>query len=508
MNVLEICSALFCLVGVGYANLRWWRVAQREHYHSGAASVFSRRWTMVSPLNTLLRFIGLGGLLLSPISFLGGILVGAVGIVGPFGLSVKGRTAKLVWTRRMKTLAGITVVLQAIPIALGVAVGQPVAGVALAAYFSPLFIDGAMKIATPWERRNAQQFVVSAKKRLQSVNPLVVAITGSYGKTSTKQYVAHLASAAKSTFASPASFNNRGGLSKAVNEQLAPGTEVFVAEMGAYGKGEIAELCDIFPPTIAVMTAIGPVHLERFGSEEVIVEAKSEIFVKASVCVLNVDDARIAALVEPLTAQGKKVWRVGSITEDVDVRVAVDGKRRIVTIQGRTVFDGEMPESPPTNVACAVAVGAELGVADASFAERLPTLPIPQHRQEVATSPEGVVVIDDTFNANPASVRRVLELLGQQQSSEKRVLVTPGMVELGRRQNEENQAFAKEATAIATHMVVVGKTNRIALLAGAKEGGLSPMVVDTLPDAVAWVRQHVGQGDAVAYVNDLPDHYA
>jgi UDP-N-acetylmuramoyl-tripeptide--D-alanyl-D-alanine ligase len=506
MSTVEICAALFCLIGVAYANIRWWRVAQREHYHSGAASTFSRRWTMVSPLNTLMRFIGLGGLLLSPVSFLGGVLVGTVAIVSPFGLSVKGRTAKLVWTRRMKTLGAITVVLQLMFIVVGTAVGQPVPGVALAAYFSPMFVDLAMAIAAPWEKRNAQQFVVSAKKRLQSVNPLVVAITGSYGKTSTKQYVAHLASAAKSTFASPASFNNRGGLSKAVNEQLSPGTEVFVAEMGAYGKGEIAELCEIFPPQISVMTAIGPVHLERFGSEETIVEAKSEIFVNASVCVLNVDDARIAALVDGLRAQGKKVWRCGSVTEDVDVRVQADGKHRTVSIQGRTVFDGEMPEAPPTNVACAVAVAAELGVPDAAFAERLPNLPVPQHRQEVAVSPEGVTVIDDTFNANPASVRRVLELLAQQ-TAERKVLVTPGMVELGRRQNEENQSFAKEATATVTDIVVVGQTNRPSLLAGAREGGLTPVVVNTLPDAVAWVRQHVGQGDAVAYVNDLPDHF-
>jgi UDP-N-acetylmuramoyl-tripeptide--D-alanyl-D-alanine ligase len=364
-----------------------------------------------------------------------------------------------------------------------------------------------MSITAPYEKKNAYKFVVSAKKRLQQINPLVIAITGSYGKTSTKQYVAHLVSAAKSTFASPASFNNRGGLSMAVNNQLTPGTEVFVAEMGTYGKGEIAELCEIFPPEIAVMTAIGPVHLERMGSEENIVAAKSEIFVKASVCVLNVDNPLIAALVDGLKAQGKKVWRVGSITEDADVRVVQEGRRRIVTIEGRQIFDGETPEAPATNIACAVAVAAQVGVTDAQIAERLPSLPIPQHRQEVAVTEEGLTVIDDTFNANPASVRRVLELLGQQGEDNKKVLVTPGMVELGKRQNDENQMFAKEATSTVTDLVVVGKTNRIALMAGAREGGITPVVVDTLPDAVAWVRNNTSRGDAVAYVNDLPDHF-
>lgn len=507
MSIPDIVVAVALVVCAGVSDLRWWRVAQREHYLSGSASRFSHRWTMVNPANMFLRLIGILGVVAASVTWAGGIVVGAVAVIAPIGLSVKGRTAKLAWTRRMKTLGAVTVVLQLLPAIAGAVSGYIVAGVALSAYFVPLILDLAMSITAPYEKKNAYKFVVSAKKRLQQINPLVIAITGSYGKTSTKQYVAHLVSAAKSTFASPASFNNRGGLSMAVNNQLTPGTEVFVAEMGTYGKGEIAELCDIFPPEIAVMTAIGPVHLERMGSEENIVEAKSEIFVKASVCVLNVDHPLIAARVDGLKAQGKKVWRVGSVTEDADVRVVQDGKRRIVTVEGRQIFDGETPEAPNTNIACAVAVAVQVGVTDQQIAERLPTLPIPQHRQEVAVTEEGLTVIDDTFNANPASVRRVLELLGQQGEENKKVLVTPGMVELGKRQNDENQMFAKEATATVTDLIVVGKTNRIALVAGAREGGLSPIVVDTLPDAVAWVRKNTSQGDAVAYVNDLPDHF-
>ena len=95
----------------------------------------------------------------------------------------------------------------------------------------------------------------------------MVAITGSFGKTSTKGYVADLVGDSKTVVASPASFNNRAGLAWAVNEQLADATEVFVAEMGTYGRGEISELCSWIRPDIAVITAVGPVHLERFGSE-------------------------------------------------------------------------------------------------------------------------------------------------------------------------------------------------------------------------------------------------
>ena len=114
----------------------------------------------------------------------------------------------------------------------------------------------------------------------------MVAITGSYGKTTTKQYTAHLLSGSFRVVASPASFNNRMGLARAINEQLAPGTEVFIAEMGTYGRGEIAELCTWIRPEVSAIVAIGPVHLERFKTEERIVSAKSEILDGAKVGVL------------------------------------------------------------------------------------------------------------------------------------------------------------------------------------------------------------------------------
>ena len=122
--------------------------------------------------------------------------------------------------------------------------------------------------------------------------------------------------------ATPASFNNRAGLARAVNEHLADGTEVFVAEMGTYGPGEIADLCRWCPPAIAVITAIGPVHLERFGSEDRIVEAKAEITVPAADVVLQVDDPRLAALADRAEAAGQAGLPVlGRPTAAADVAV-------------------------------------------------------------------------------------------------------------------------------------------------------------------------------------------
>ena len=118
----------------------------------------------------------------------------------------------------------------------------------------------------------------SAEQRLPGGgSPVTVAITGSFGKTTTKLYVRHLVAGQRSVLASPASFNNTGGLARTLNEHLTPGTEVFVAEMGTYGPGEIRKMCAWVQPSIGVIVNIGPVHLERMRSLDGVVKAKAEI---------------------------------------------------------------------------------------------------------------------------------------------------------------------------------------------------------------------------------------
>ena len=202
---------------------------------------------------------------------------------------------------------------------------------ALGACAVPFVVDAAAALLSPIERRLVTPYVTAAQSRLAQVAPTVVAITGSFGKTSTKQHVAHLLAGSRTVVASPASFNNRAGLARAVNEQLLPGTDVFVAEMGTYGKGEIAELCRWCPPSIAVITAIGPVHLERFKTEEAIVAAKSEITEAAHTVVLNVDDPRLAALADRLAAAGtKSVVRCSAVDTAADV--CVEAARGVATV--------------------------------------------------------------------------------------------------------------------------------------------------------------------------------
>src|SRR4029079_4270560 len=134
---------------------------------------------------------------------------------------------------------------------------------------------------------------------------------GSFGKTSTKEYLKALLAQQFEVVASPASFNNLAGVARTVNEHLHPGAEVFIAEMGTYGPGEIRELCAWLKPRISVITAIGPVHLERMGSLDGVLAAKREILDTAEIAVLNVDDPRLAGLADEVSST-LRVVRCGS----------------------------------------------------------------------------------------------------------------------------------------------------------------------------------------------------
>jgi UDP-N-acetylmuramoyl-tripeptide--D-alanyl-D-alanine ligase len=347
---------------------------------------------------------------------------------------------------------------------------------------------------------------------LARVRPLVVGITGSYGKTTTKTYVAHLIAGDRSVVASPRSFNNRAGLARTVNEHLVPGTEVLVAEMGAYGPGEISALCLWLQPDVVVITSIGPAHLERFGTLDRTLSAKAEITSAARVVVLNIDDERLEGLARRLGATQKVVRVSGTdVSADVAVLEHADGLelRLCGETSGVVVLARGSPSPIRSNAACAVAVAVEIGIDPEVVVRRLSSLPSVPNRLQRYQAKAGYVVLDDTFNANPAGARHALDALASEASEGRRVLVTPGMVELGKTQTAENAALAERAAGVLTDLVVVGRTNRAALVEGCRRAGLplSVKLVGTREEAVAWAREQLGPGDAVLFENDLPDHF-
>ena len=493
-------------VGVIMAFLRWLRVAQREHYLPGSTSRFAIRWWKARPVSVLLALGALLGAALSIRIPLGASVTGLALLFGPVGLTLRGRSAPLVWTRRLRSVAVVAGSLVVVLTILSSVATGSVAPLAVTAIALPVLIDLSLFVLRPLERVIAQRYVRRARQRLNTVKPVVVAITGSYGKTTTKEYVRHLVSGALTVVASPASFNNMAGLCRTVNEHLSTGTEVLVAEVGTYGRGEIREICRWLRPSIGVITALGPVHLERMGSLHNIAHAKSEILETVEQAILNTDYPHLRAIADEVSTH-KAVFRCGSSTENCHVatirseqsiELYITGNR-VATVDKQGIFAG--------NLASAVAVTLALGVPVEHTVKRLGSLPTPAHRQQVATASNGVRVIDDTYNANPAGAAHALTLMSQICNSGRRVVVSPGMVELGDRQNHENEEFARNAAKIATDILIVGRTNLSSMRKGAQDGKARVQTFGSRDEAVRWVRENLAEGDVVLYENDLPDHF-
>lgn len=492
---------LLCVAAALAGAPRWLRVAQREHYLPGAVTWTEQLWLSRSRNSILVWAVVLVtfalGLFVDPWWY---VVAAVAAQVSPLGLPYRGRTSRLAWTPRVRRLS-IALVL------LVLLVGAWSAwSAALTAMFLTALVDLALWWVRPVERRLSDTFLQAARARVARVRPTVVAITGSYGKTTTKNYLAHLLSDTRTVLASPASFNNAMGLSRAVNEGLVPGTEVFVAEMGTYGQGEIRALCDVFPPDVAVLTAIGEVHLQRMKSRENILKAKAEITEKARVVVLDVDEPLLAGLAETLVSQGKEVVRCSVTDPTADVAI-VNGK---VRVRGAALGAANLPPSVhPLNATLALGAAVALEEDPKAVVKRLKTLPAVAHRLEPIQQ-GGSWVLDDTYNSNPVgaaeAVRRAAALAAE--SDGQLHVVTPGMVELGPVQAERNEAFARAVRdAGAATLVVVGRTNAAALRRGGEGSATVVVEVPTRADGVRLVERRSREGDVVLFENDLPDHY-
>ena len=496
------------------ALFRWLRVCQREHYIAGSCMRFAGRWIRVRPVNAGLSTIAGAALCVglwaeasgrTSTAALGALAVAGIAAVFPWPMGTLGEP-RLRFTRRLTRLSAISALGCVAVATVGALLIGPGLAVALACVLVPAVVDMAAAVAAPIEKRLLLVFRRSAEAKLSEVSPTVVAVTGSWGKTSTKQHIRDLLAGDALVVASPASYNNAAGLSKTINEHLMSGTEVLVAEMGMYKPGEIRDLCSWIRPHIAVITSIGPMHLERVGSLERIVAAKAEVLERADTAVLWIDDPRLAALAESCgVARVRRVGRRGG--EGLDVEVEVLGDEIVVSSGGTEV--GRCPSTSglhPGNVGCAVAAAEVCGVSPQRLKARLAMLRGPAHRSEAQTGPEGILVIDDTFNSNPVGATSAIEALKRRVEG-RRVVVTPGMVELGSEQHRANADLAAAVVESGATLVVVGWTNRRALLEGAGLAGGDAVTVRDRGEARDWIRNALVSGDGVLWENDLPDHY-
>jgi len=500
--------------------LAYLRYFQQEGYEAGRFL----RWTGIRPLTDPAFWLAFATSALAYASTSGSAVVfiagAAVLIAGQPDPRRTGKiTLKMTW--RATRVAGVATLLAFVAWIVWIALDEPglrsvyTAGGAIV-LFMPLWLVSANALLGPYEHAVQRGYERDAVRRLADVRPFIVGITGSYGKSSTKSMLAHILQFKGPTLASTGSINTLMGNTRHIREHLVFGHQFMVVEMGAYYIGSIRRLCALTPPSAAIVTAVGDAHLERFGSLENIVTAKSELAQALPVGGLLVVNADYpGALRIGRTVTDRRLLLYGETSaEDLDTRVedvrfTLTGTHFVLRtrtarhecftpIHGRPIV---------SNLAGAFTLAVALGVDPAIAVASFRTLKPVANRLEVVED-RGLIWVRDAYNSNQYGFRAALEVLAALPAT-RRVLVTPGVIELGSMQAEVNRALSAAAAAVCDHTLVVSGTNRDAFVAGHADAGHPDrlVTVSNRSEAFRWIGEHVTPGDAVLLENDLPDLY-
>ncbi len=386
-----------------------------------------------------------------------------------------------------------------------------------ALYLTPLLVPLSNLINKPIETAINNWYINDAKKKLAAMPDLhKVGITGSYGKTSMKFYLSELLSSQYETLKTPESFNTPMGVTITVRRDLKPTHEYFICEMGARRVHEIAELCGIANPHDGIITSVGPQHLETFGSIENVVNTKFELAdcVKANggKIYLNYDNELIRAKVGEYPNAVTYGTSEGSMWRGSDVSVSDRGTEFTVTApDGKSCRFGTklLGEHSVQNLLGAIAYACGTGIPMEKLVLPVKRIAAVPHRLQLLDKGGGVTYIDDAYNSNPSGCRAALAVLGLFDAC--RILVTPGMVELGAKQAELNFEFGQEAAKACDYIVLVGKAQTQPIYDGIKDAGFDMekvYVADGLNDALAKANSYpTDKKKVVLLENDLPDNY-
>lgn len=376
------------------------------------------------------------------------------------------------------------------------------------ALYFPLFLIVAQLILLPFENYQKEKIIEAAKEKLKQLKNLkIVAITGSYGKTSTKDILFTLLWKKYYAVKTQRSFNTPLSIAQTILEDLKDNTDVFIAEAGAYKRGEIETIARLLNPDIGIITAVAPQHLERFGSIENIAKAKFELAEN-----LKTDGRTI------LNNESEWLRKMG--TGDNVIFFGTDSKyyaSEIKTGNEGTSFIFHTPktsgkitipvigENHVKNFVAAATAALELGLTFSQIQDRAKLILPTPHRLEIRKQ-GNMTIIDNTYNTNPDSSRTSLKLLKELNGMQK-ILITPGLIELGKESSKENREFAKEAGKIADLIIIVGEYAKKDLLAGI-ENKEKVISVPSTQEAMRLLGT-IAKPDAVVLLeNDLPDQYS
>lgn len=387
-------------------------------------------------------------------------------------------------------------------------------------FLQPYVLILSGRIRKPLEEKINMGFYKSAQEKIRSFDNLkVIGITGSYGKTSTKFITSTILKERFSVQDTPSSYNTPMGLSKVINNELSADKEVFIAEMGAYKKGEIKEVADLVQAKIGVLTSIGPAHLESFGSIENIINTKYELIESLpedGVAIFNYDDENLRE-----KADNTKIRTIKYGIKNIDkvdvyadnIKSGPEGSifdlhiKNLGSIECKSRLLGKHNIN---NLLAGCCVAYCLGMSLEEIRAGIEKVEPVEHRLSIINSPGGFTIIDDAFNSNPSGAKAALDVISEFKYGRK-IIVTPGMVELGTMEVEYNRIFGQQIADVCDYVILVGKKRTKPIYDGLMSKNFSEdniFTVDSLDDAAGIYISLLKAGDVLLFENDLPDNYS
>ena len=370
-------------------------------------------------------------------------------------------------------------------------------------------------ITWPVEYLVRKHYENQARDILANMDNLIkVGITGSYGKTSTKNIINDIINQNYFTLITPASYNTPMGITRTIREQLKPIHEVFICEMGADKVGDISYLMDFVKPKYGIVTSIGPQHLNTFHSIENIINEKMqeiELLPEDGTGFINLDNEYIRNY---KIKNNCEIISVGIDNKDADlvadnIKYSKDGTSFTLKYNGKNykLSTALLGKHNITNILIGIALALKLGIDIKQIVKNVGSIRQVEHRLQVKKIND-ITFIDDAFNSNPVGSKMALDVLEMMPG--KRVIVTPGMIDLGEDQDRINKEFGKYMLGKTDYVLLVGHMQTRTIYDGLLESGFdmnNVLVLSNVKEAFDYIYKHFSSRDTILLENDLPDAF-
>lgn len=427
---------------------------------------------------------------------------------------------KLVFTARVKRMYAAAIILTAVLISVNEISPFTVAGeicrvlTVVLAVVSPLFAVTVWCVTYPVEKIINLHYINDAKRILkQHKNLTVIGITGSYGKTTTKFILNRILSEKYNTVCTPQSFNTPMGVVRTIRSEIKPQTQMFVCEMGAKNTGDIKEICDIVHPDYAIITSVGEQHLETFKSVDNVFKTKFEladsVSKKGGITFANLESAAIKERKDLRNdvlyfGEGTKYFAENIFCDEngTTFDLCLDGAK--ITVSTKLLGFHSV-----CDILAAASISHILGVPENDIKFAVNSLKPTEHRLELKNYANGSLLIDDAYNSNPEGCLEAVRVLGSFKAK-KKVIITPGLIELGSREYDCNYALGLAAAEHCDIIILVGQNRSKPMLDAINTTQFDKnnvYVVSSFKEAMAVYTPLANKDSVVLLENDLPDNY-